>query len=135
MSSTMKLANGDSAPYWDAAKEGRLVFKECKSCGRKHFPPRYLCPTCWSEDLKWVRHSGGGAVHSFTIVHRAPTKWHAAKVPYVLAAVDMDDAPRLIANVVGSGALTVKIGDRVEVCFEDRDGTFMPQFRRVQDAA
>jgi hypothetical protein len=34
-----------------------------------------------------------------------------------------------MANIVGANALVVKIGDRVQVTFEDRgDGAMLPQF-------
>jgi uncharacterized OB-fold protein len=125
------IVNGDSKPYWDAAREGRLVFKKCRDCGHMQFPPRHLCPKCWSEEAEWVQHSGAGTVHSFTIVHRAPNPAHAARVPYVLAMLELDDAPRMIANIIGEDALSVSMGDRVEVVFENRDGTALPQFRRA----
>ena len=28
-----------TAPYWDAAREGRLVVKECRSCRQVWHPP------------------------------------------------------------------------------------------------
>jgi uncharacterized OB-fold protein len=70
-------------------------------------------------------------VHSFTIVRRAPSPAHAGKVPYVLAVVDLDDAPRMVANIVGADALDVSIGDAVKVVFEACDGGAIPQFQRT----
>ena len=124
--------NGDSLPYWNAARERRFVLRACKSCGKKHFMPRYLCPHCWSDDLEWVESKGGGTVYSFSVVHRAPTPTFAAKVPYVIAMIDLDDGPRMFANVIGADALDVAIGDRVKLTFEDRgDGAMLPQFERA----
>ena len=48
------VANADSQPYWDAARERRLVIRKCKACGELHFMPRHLCPACWSDQLEWV---------------------------------------------------------------------------------
>ena len=124
--------NGDSLPYWSAARERRLVIRKCKVCGQKHFMPRHLCPHCWSDRLEWIESKGAGSVHSFSIVHRAPTPAFAANVPYVIAMIDLDDGPRMFANVVGSNALEVEIGDRVKLRFEDRgDGAMLPQFERA----
>ncbi|WP_137894436.1 Zn-ribbon domain-containing OB-fold protein [Ramlibacter sp. 2FC] len=123
--------NADSRPYWSAASEGRLLIRACKACGAKHFMPRHLCPECWSDQLEWVDSAGRGTVHSFSIVHRAPTPEFAAGTPYVIAMVDLDEGPRMFANVIGEGALAVAIGDRVRVTFEERgDGMKMPQFTR-----
>ncbi len=126
------VSNADSKPYWAAASERRLVIRKCKSCGELHFMPRHLCPNCWSDQLEWVDAKGGGAVHSYTIVRRASDPSFASRVPYVVALIELDEGPRMMANLLGDNALAVKIGDRVELTFEDRgDGALLPQFQRV----
>ena len=82
--------------------------------------PRHLCPVCWSDELEWVDAKGTGSVHSFTIMRRASDPAFAPRVPYVVALIDLDEGPRMMANVLGDDALDVKIGDPVEVTFEDR---------------
>jgi uncharacterized OB-fold protein len=126
------VANADSLPYWTAARERRLVIRRCRSCGELHFMPRHLCPNCWSDDLEWIDAGGGGAVHSFTIIRRASAPAFAPRVPYVVALIDLDEGPRMMANVLGDDALSVAIGDRVQLSFEDRgDGALIPQFQRA----
>ena len=125
-------SNGDSLAYWNAARERRLLIRHCKACGTKHFMPRHQCPKCWSFELEWVESKGDGAIQSFSVVHRAPTAVFAATVPYVIALIDLDEGPRMFANVIGDNALDVAIGDRVHVTFEDRgEGTLVPQFVRA----
>lgn len=135
MSATLPLPppepNGDSRPYWDAAREHRLVIRRCRDCGAKHFMPRHLCPQCWSDRLEWIDCKGAGTVASFSIVHRAPTAPFKAQTPYVVALVDLDEGPRMMSNIVGDGALDVAIGERVRVTFEERDGMTIPQFARA----
>ncbi|WP_416140792.1 Zn-ribbon domain-containing OB-fold protein [Halomonas sp. HK25] len=129
------VANGDSRPYWDAAQEGRLVLRRCKDCGELHFMPRYLCPFCWSEQLEWVDSKGRGTVHSFSIIRRAPSPVFAQQVPYVTALIDLDEGPRMVANVLGENSLSVSIGDRVSVTFGSRgDDTLIPQFTLDDEA-
>ncbi|MFT3816541.1 MAG: Zn-ribbon domain-containing OB-fold protein [Rubrivivax sp.] len=126
------VANADSRPYWNAARERRLVIRRCKACGELHFMPRHLCPHCWSEDLEWVDAKGGGRVHSFSIIRRASDPAFASRVPYVVALVELDEGPRMMANILGDDALSVAIGDTVALTFEDRgDGALLPQFRRT----
>jgi uncharacterized protein len=125
------VSNADSKPYWEAAARQELVLKRCSACGKHHFPPRYLCPTCWSDKLEWTKSAGQGAVYSFTLMHRAPLPVFAQRVPYVVALIDLEEGPRMMANIVGDDALQTKIGDRVSVCFEERaGGSKLPQFRR-----
>lgn len=126
------VANADSLPYWNAARERRLVIRRCSACTRLHFMPRHLCPHCWSDQLEWVDAKGTGSVHSYTVIHRASDPAFAPLVPYALALVELDEGPRMMANIVGADALDVKIGDRVQVTFEDRGGgALVPQFMRV----
>ena len=126
------VPNADSAPYWAAARERRLVIRKCGACGAFHFMPRALCPECWSDRLEWVDARGTGTVHSFTVIHRASSPAFQPRTPYVLALIELDEGPRMVSNVLGADALAVKIGDRVEVTFEDRgDGALLPQFQRA----
>lgn len=125
-------SNPDSQAYWDAAQEERLVIRKCNACGQPHFMPRYLCPSCWSTDLEWVQASGRGTVHSYSIVRRASAPEFASQVPYVIALIDLAEGPRMMANILGDDALQTRIGDQVEVCFQEREGgRKIPQFRRV----
>jgi uncharacterized OB-fold protein len=63
-------------------------------------------------------------------MHRAPFPAFATRVPYVVALIDLEEGPRMMANIVGDDALHTKIGDRVTVCFEERaGGSKLPQFR------
>ena len=128
----LPVANADSLPYWNAARERRLLIRKCNACGALHFMPRHLCPACWSDQLEWVEAKGTGSVHSFTIIRRAPMAAFAPRAPYVVALIDLDEGPRMMANVLGEDALSVRIGDRVKVTFEDRgEGAMIPQFQRV----
>jgi uncharacterized protein len=125
------VANPDSQAYWDGARSGRLMIRKCGACERTHFLPRYLCPACWSTDLEWIESCGRGTVHSFTVIRRAPLPAFTGRVPYVVALIDLEEGPRMMANILGEDALQTCIGDAVEVCFEERsDGAKIPQFTR-----
>ncbi|MBP0624374.1 Zn-ribbon domain-containing OB-fold protein [Cupriavidus consociatus] len=129
------VANADSQVYWDAARERRLVIRRCKACGELHFMPRYLCPSCWSDDLEWIDAAGTGRVHSFSVIRRASDPAFASRVPYVIALIELDEGPRMMANILGENALAVGVGDAVRVTFEDRgDGALIPQFERISES-
>lgn len=125
----MPPLNADSAPYWQAAREGKLVLQQCCACGLKRFLPRHLCPTCWSDQMQWVEANGRGTIHAVTTVRRAPSSAFREKVPYVVALVDLEEGPRMLTNIVGSNAEQARIGQAVEVTFEVRDNGAVPQFR------
>jgi uncharacterized OB-fold protein len=126
------VANADSHTYWNAARERRLVIRKCNACGQLHFMPRCLCPSCWSDNLDWIDASGTGRVHSFSVIRRASDPAFASRVPYVLALIELDEGPRMMANILGEDALGIAVGDPVTVTFEDRgDGALIPQFERI----
>lgn len=124
--------NADSAPYWEGAREGRLMLQRCTKTGRAWFYPRHVSPATWKPTVEWFEASGLGSIYSFSVVHRAPQPAFAGRVPYVVALIDLDEGARMMTNVVGPDAMEAAIGDRVRVEFEERaDGFRLPQFRRV----
>ena len=125
--------NADSAPYWEGARDNKLLLQRCSDCGTLRFFPRYLCTECGSDNTDWVEAAGRGTVHSFTVVHRAAFPEFQAQTPYVVALIDLEEGPRMMTNIVGDDALDVEIGDAVTVAFEARgnDGAKVPQFRRT----
>jgi hypothetical protein len=78
--------------------------------------------------------SGRGTVYSFTVVHRAFVPSLAAKVPYVVAIVALDDifGIRIVSNLVDVDPPTVRVGLAVELVWEDvGPGLALPRFRAV----
>jgi uncharacterized OB-fold protein len=119
--------------FFAAAAAGRLELQRCAACGKLWFYPRPACVACGVAQYAWIVASGRGTLHSFSIVHRAPSEAFRARVPYVVALIDLDEGPRMMANIVGDDALEAAIGDPVEVLFEDRgEGRRLPQFRRTR---
>lgn len=124
------IPNGDSEAYWKGAAEEKLLLRQCADCRELHFMPRHLCPKCWSDNLEWIDASGRGTVHSFTIIRRASDPDFAHLCPYVVALIDLEEGPRMMANIIGDGALETRIGAPVRVTFEDRgEGAKVPQFQ------
>ncbi len=116
-------------PYWDAAREGRLVVQECQGCGRVQHPPLPACPECHSTDLGWRQASGEGTVYTCTVV-RHPTHFaFADKIPYVIALVELAEGPRLVTGITGIPAEQVRAGMTVRVVFREvSDGVTLPYF-------
>ena len=85
-------------PYWDAARRGELVLQRCERCGHRPFPPRAHCSDCGSGALAWAPVSGRGRVHSYTVAHRPPHPKFAKQVPLVVAIVELDEGPRMVAE-------------------------------------
>jgi uncharacterized OB-fold protein len=119
----------ETQPFWEAAKQRRLVAPRCGRCGRFRLPPTPFCPECQSTDIDWVTLSGEAEVFSFTVVHGFPGLPDLLLVPVV---VDLPDAPgaRLVTNVVDVDPADVFIGMRLHVDFVPiSDSWLLPVFR------
>ncbi|HXT93615.1 MAG TPA: Zn-ribbon domain-containing OB-fold protein [Trebonia sp.] len=118
-----------TAPYWDAARDGRLVVQECHVCRQVWHPPLHRCPHCHSGDLGWREVSGAGTVYTYTVV-RHPTHFaFADKIPYILAMVELAEGPRLITALTGIEPGEVQVGQAVHAVFREvADGVTLPYF-------
>ncbi|MDP2013903.1 MAG: OB-fold domain-containing protein [Actinomycetota bacterium] len=118
-------------PFWDAAREHRLVVPQCDDCGTFHLPPSPFCHECDGEALSYTEVPGTGEVYSFTIVRHPVVPALASVVPYVIAVVDLDGAPgaRLVGNVIDCVPEAVHIGSKVTVVYDDiDDDVTIPRF-------
>jgi uncharacterized OB-fold protein len=124
------IFNPDSAPFWQACKEGRLTVQRCRDCRTAFFFPRWLCPQCSSIHVEWITCSGLATVYSYSVVRRQSAP--ALRAPYVLALVDLDEGPRLMTHIVECSPDDVHIGMRVKVNFnEPVSGVPAPRFEPV----
>lgn len=121
-----------SKPYWDACREGRLTMQACRDCGELAFYAVQICPACASSNLEWKTLRGTGKIHSLTEVHRPSAPVFAGSVPYIVALIQVTEGPIMMSNIVGPDAMQAKIGDDVEVVFEDLGDVVLPRFRRVR---
>ena len=121
--------------FWEGTASEELRVQVCAACGHRQLPGGPCCRECLSPDLSWERASGRGTVFSYTIVHKALHPAFAARVPYVLADIQLEEGPILTSNVTDVAPPDVRIGMAVEVWFDepDRDafGTAfrLPKFR------
>ena len=121
----------ESRPYWEAAKQRRLVFQACDDCGLRYFYPRPLCPGCLSRRVQWVTASGRAVLHTFVINHRPPRNYPVPP-PIVIGMVELEEGPRMMSHIVGvppdPAALHCEMP--LEVVFEDiTDEITLPKFR------
>ncbi len=117
-----------TSPFWQGAREGKLCLQRCSTCSHVEFYPKKYCSHCLNDSLEWFESSGLGMIHTFTVVHRAPSKKFAEKVPYVVALIDLNEGARMMANIL-SPIEEVKIGSLVEVIFEETEDKVLPQFK------
>ena len=122
---------GDAAPFWTAAREGRLDIQACTECGTLRHPPRPVCAHCGADSLQWRTVSGRGELWSFTVIHRPTLPAFDERVPYVALVVRLEEGPFLVSTLAGDEvSAETSVGMPVEVVFEPIDDELtVPMFR------
>jgi uncharacterized protein len=121
----------ESAPFWAASLEGRLVIQHCAQCGHVQLYARAHCLVC-RNPVEWVEATGRGTVYSYTVIRQNFSRSFKHLLPYVVALVDLDEGPRLMTNVVGCTPDDVRIGRAVRVRFEPvSEEAALPMFELV----
>lgn len=122
----------DSQPYWDGAKEGRLMIQRCKATGQAFLYSRQLVPGVVDDQVEWIEASGRGTIYSYTVARRPAGQLFDDDVPYVVVSVELEEGARVMSNLVTDEPDSVAIGQPVEVVFDQvSDELTIPKFRRV----
>jgi uncharacterized protein len=122
--------DSDSEGFWEGLKNGQFLLRECVACGHVFFPPRCVCPECWSGELAWKQARGTGTVHSFSVVEAGATRAFAQDTPYVVALVTLVEGCRIFASIAKESSDRISIGASVDCRFvKDPDSPFVfPEF-------
>ncbi len=104
--------------YWRKIPQWyRLEGVKCATCGSYYFPERTICPECRRDGkLEMYKFKGMGKIYSYTVVHAPPAGFELHK-PYIMAIVELDEGPRLTAQIVDCKKEDIDIGTKVEVVF------------------
>jgi hypothetical protein len=113
----LPLPTLDTLPFYEAARRGELRFQRCTACGRVRHYPRPLCPACLSRDHEWVRSTGRGTVYTWTVVRGPTLPAFAAKVPYNVVDVLMDEGVHFVSEVLDCPPDALRAGLPVEAVF------------------
>jgi uncharacterized OB-fold protein len=127
-------ADGVTAAFWEAARQGRLACSRCRTCQTMVLPPQPRCFVCQGAAFEWLDLPGSGEIYAFTVVRHALRPEVQAAVPYVSAVIELDGTQgagaRLLANVIDVDPDEVKVGQRVTVVFDKVSDTLtVPRFR------
>ena len=118
----MPGADALTEPFWAGARAGSLVIQRCRHCGLYVHLPRPVCRRCLSFDLGHEAVTGRGTVYSYTETHKAFHPFFVDRVPYLVAAIELEQQPglRLLSNLVRVTEPDVRFGMAVVVEFEQR---------------
>ncbi|MFO7677600.1 MAG: Zn-ribbon domain-containing OB-fold protein [Thermoplasmatota archaeon] len=108
------------ARFWrEIPQRYNLIGNECGECGRVFFPVRESCPICRRKSIGKInpkKLSGKGEVLTYSIIHVGPEEFED-QVPYPIAIIQLDEGPKITAQIVDCDLDQIKIGMRVESVF------------------
>ena len=122
------MKEGSVARFWrEIPQRYNLIGSKCGSCGEIFFPPRESCPFCRRKSIGKIEElklSGKGTVVTYTIIHVGSDDFED-QVPYPVAIIQLDEGPKITAQLVDCDLNDIKIGMRVEQTFRkiQQDGS------------
>lgn len=125
---TRPIPDALTEPFWQAAREGRLLIQRNPVSGQVQWYPRPYCLDDWNVVPEWIEASGKATLYSFTVIPRSDIE--EVPAPYVLAIVELEEGARMGATVTDVDPDEVKIGMALEVVFVPLDEEIsIPRFR------
>lgn len=124
----LPIADPDTAPFWEACREHRLVAQRCSDCGAFRFPPSPLCDHCRSWNATWEPLPLPGRLYSWIVAHHSVVPEFADELPYVVGIVELGPNVRVPARVLVEPD-DVTAGMLLDVTFKDVDASVsLPEF-------
>ena len=115
------MSNPEAKPFFDAAREGKLLLKRCLACKALHYYPRAICPFCASDRTEWVAAQGRGTLYSYSVMRRVDK-------PYAIAYVTLEEGVTMLTGLVDCDFDRLRIGDPVRVVFRPKGDDTVPMF-------
>ena len=114
----MIMSSENLAITWRRIPERyRLLGTYCDNCKTNYFPARKLCTKCRRKGkIIPKQFCGKGKIYSYSELSSGPAGFEL-EAPYLLAIIELDEGPKLTAQVVGVKDSDVKVGDCVEMVF------------------
>src|SRR5712691_9928881 len=85
-------------PFWEGAREGRLMLQRERATGAVHWPPK--------------------PIYSYVVGHEPFLPAFRHLLPLVLVLVEVEEGPRLVGYMVGCPPEEMRFGMKVRVVFK-----------------
>lgn len=117
--------------FFKNLKEGRLTTTRCVKCAQLLWPPRIVCPNCFSSEFEWVDLGSESELYAFTEVRIGAPLGYAQDAPFCVGIVKIGGL--LISSRIDNAKCDqLKIGDRLQLkIVELEDGRVFYRFTKV----
>jgi len=115
--------------FYRFVSEKRLMAAKCNKCGTVLLPPKPMCTSCLSANLKWIELEGAGKLVSYTVIYVAPEQFQSL-APYIVGIVELETGLRLLGMICGVDPEKVRVGINLEIDFEPSASAQWPAWPR-----
>ena len=97
--------------------EKKLMAVKCLKCASLLFPPKNICPKCFSTDLKWTKLGKRGKLVTYTVIHIPPAQFQSM-APYSIGIAKLEEGIHLLAMIRDVKPENIKVGIDLIVDFD-----------------
>jgi len=117
--------------FFQNLKQGQLTTTKCKKCTRLLWPPRIVCPNCFSNEFEWVDLGSEGELYAFTEVRIGAPLGSVQDAPFCVGIVKIGGL--LISTRIDNAKYDeLKIGDKLQLkIVELEDGRVFYRFTKI----
>jgi hypothetical protein len=103
-------------PFWDGAREGRLVLQRDRTTGVVHWPPK---PAYWKGGrLDYFAASGRGTIYTYVVGHEPFLSAFRDLLPHIMVVVALAEGPRIVGHMVNCRPEEMAFGMPVRVVYK-----------------
>jgi uncharacterized OB-fold protein len=125
-----QLSDPGSKWWWDALESGKLLLPRCRHCLKHFFPPAGSCSYCGDTAFEQIDAIGLGRIYSWVVIHHAFDTDFEEEKPVVIAAVDLEEGPRILGRFLGQSQ--PEAGESVRAVAHRVNGVSVPAFERTE---
>ena len=116
--------------FFQNLRQGKLTTTKCRKCGSLLWPPRIVCPNCFSNEFEWVDLGVEGELYAFTEVRIGAPLGFVQDVPFCVGLVKIGGL-LLSARIDNAKYDELKIGDKLQLkIVELNDGRVFYRFSK-----
>lgn len=128
----LPILDSDTRKFWEGCQRHELLIQRCEQCLGYRYPPRPICPHCFSMNTKWEEVSGKGEVYTFSVARMPLSPEWEPDIPYTIGVIQLDEGVRMVSNIIDCAPEDIEIGMKVEVAYDDiTDKITLPKFKLV----
>lgn len=110
------LDDGVVRPFWDGAREGKLILQRDRQTGEVHWPPK---PAYWKGGrLEYFAAGGRGAVYTYVVGMEPFLPAFQHLLPHIMVVVQLAEGPRIVGHMVQCTPEEMRFGMPVRVVFK-----------------